>query len=295
MTMNYTPFISVIIPTYHDWDRLKLCLEALKIQTYSLECFEVLVVNNDPDDLPPYKINSGNVRLLKESKKGSYAARNAGIMQAKSEILAFIDSDCIPKPNWLRNGIVSITDDSENSIVAGHVNVFPKLLNKPNIVELFSMNFELNQEKYVKIKRFATANVFIKKNVFKSIGNFNHSLKSNGDFELATRAVNNFFSIKYCKNCVVDHPARSSFNQISIKAKRKAGGAYDSLSILKISVIRLVLSIFKLFMTDSLKVLISKNSVKNKLKLIFVIIFYQTIKILELMNLIFRKKNSERR
>lgn len=293
--MNYKPFISVIIPTYHDWDRLKLCLEALKIQTYSLECYEVLVVNNDPDDLPPYKIDSGNVRLLKESKQGSYAARNTGIMQAKAEILAFIDSDCIPSPNWLHNGIISITSDSENSIVAGHINVFPKLLNKPNIVELFSMNFELSQEKYVKIKRFATANVFIKKNVFRSIGNFNHSLKSNGDFEFAKRAANNFFSIKYCKNSVVAHPARSSFNQISIKAKRKAGGAYDSVSTLKISVLRLVLSIFKLFLTDSLKAINSKNSLKNKIKLIFVIIFYQTIKIYELMNLIFWKKNSERR
>ena len=293
--MNSLPFVSVIIPTYNDWDRLKLCLEALKSQTYPLECFEILVVNNNPDDLPPYKIETGNVRLLKEAKPGSYAARNLGILYAKAEILAFIDSDCIPTPNWLHYGIISITSDSENSIVAGYINVFPKLYNKPNIIELFSMNFELSQEKYVKIKRFATANVFIKKNVFRSIGNFNDLLKSNGDFEFAKRASNNFFLIKYCNNCVVAHPARSSFNQISIKAKRKAGGAYDSLSILKISVIRLVLSIFKLFVTDSLKVVISKNSVKNKLKLIFVIIFYQTTKILELMNLIFRKKNSERR
>ena len=94
---------------------------------------------------------------------------------------------------------------------------------------------------------------------------------------------------------MVAHPARSSFNQISIKAKRKAGGAYDSVSTLKISVLRLVLSIFKLFLTDSLKAINSKNSLKNKIKLIFVIIFYQTIKIYELMNLIFWKKNSERR
>lgn len=29
------PFVSVIIPTYYDWKRLQLCINALKKQTYS--------------------------------------------------------------------------------------------------------------------------------------------------------------------------------------------------------------------------------------------------------------------
>ena len=47
--MDATPFVSVIIPTYHDWDRLKLCLKALEQQRYPTDRFEVLVVNNDPE------------------------------------------------------------------------------------------------------------------------------------------------------------------------------------------------------------------------------------------------------
>lgn len=47
------PFVSVIIPTYHDWDRLKKCIEALKIQTYPSDLFEVIIVNNDPADKAP--------------------------------------------------------------------------------------------------------------------------------------------------------------------------------------------------------------------------------------------------
>ena len=292
--MSSTPFVSVIIPTYHDWTRLKLCLDALKLQTYPQECFEVLVVNNDPEDIPPFKIETGNVYLFKELKPGSYAARNLGVFNAKGEIYAFTDSDCIPLSNWLYNGVLTINSDLENDIVAGYINVFPRLEKQPNMVELFSMNFELGQEKYVKKKRFATANVFIKKKVFILIGNFNHLLKSNGDFEFAQRATSNNFLIKYCKNSIIAHPARSSFNQILVKAKRKIGGSYDSASVLDISITRLVLSIFKLFLTDSLEVIISKYSIKNKLKLLFVIIIYQTTKFYELMNLIFWKKKSER-
>ena len=50
------------------------------------------------------------------------------------------------------------------------------------------MNFELNQFLYVKNKRFASANVFIKREVIENLGNFNSSIKSGADFELASRA-----------------------------------------------------------------------------------------------------------
>jgi len=40
--MEIKPYVSVIIPTYHDWDRLAICIEALENQTYSEEMFEVI-------------------------------------------------------------------------------------------------------------------------------------------------------------------------------------------------------------------------------------------------------------
>src|SRR5690606_33493940 len=100
--MNYK--ISVIIPTYHDWARLILCVEALKNQSFPQEDFEVLIVNNDPLD----KVPAGfpifpNFSIINEEKPGSYAARNSAIKIAKGEILAFTDSDCIPDKDWLQN------------------------------------------------------------------------------------------------------------------------------------------------------------------------------------------------
>ena len=160
---NLYPFVSIIIPTYKDWDRLKICLNALNDQSYPYNKFEVVVINNDTNNLPPYKINNLNVKLINEKTIGSYAARNAGIKIAKGDIFAFTDSDCIPSKNWLREGIKKIISTNQNSIVAGSINIFPKINNNPNIFELFSMNFELNQFLYVKNKRFASANVFIRR------------------------------------------------------------------------------------------------------------------------------------
>ena len=80
---NLYPFVSIIIPTYKDWDRLKICLNALNDQSYPYNKFEVVVINNDTNNLPPYKINNLNVKLINEKTIGSYAARNAGIKLQK--------------------------------------------------------------------------------------------------------------------------------------------------------------------------------------------------------------------
>jgi len=118
------PFISVIIPTYHDWERLKLCLAALREQTYPQDRFEVLVVNNDPQDPVPEMELPNNFQVLSESKPGSYAARNKGISVAKGEILAFTDSDCIPYEDWLEKAVERLLDGAQR--VAGHVELFFK-------------------------------------------------------------------------------------------------------------------------------------------------------------------------
>src|SRR5690554_2984846 len=96
--------ISVIIPTYKDWERLALCLQALENQSFKPSNFEIIVINNLPGDLPPaaFKLPK-NAVLVDEGKPGSYAARNTGIGMAKGEILAFTDSDCIPHKDWLIN------------------------------------------------------------------------------------------------------------------------------------------------------------------------------------------------
>ena len=145
--MEATPFVSVIIPTYHDWDRLKLCLNALAQQSYPKDRFEVLVVNNDPEDQPPYVVASGNVRLLEEAKSGSYAARNAAIRVAKGEVFAFTDSDCIPDQDWLKHGISAIQSGAER--VGGAVVLFSDGPDTNNLPTAFQRCTAFRQERNV--------------------------------------------------------------------------------------------------------------------------------------------------
>lgn len=93
-------YVTIIIPAYHDWYRLSLCLNALAKQTYPHNKFEVIIINNDADDqVSADFVLPENCKIIVEEKSGSYAARNTGLKIAKGEIIGFTDSDCIPNYN----------------------------------------------------------------------------------------------------------------------------------------------------------------------------------------------------
>ena len=102
---NHSPFVTVIIPTYNDWNRLDKCLLALSNQTYLQKNFEVVVINNNSLDAAPENIKKYNFTMHTENKPGSYASRNKGICIAKGDILAFTDSDCIPNLYWIERAV----------------------------------------------------------------------------------------------------------------------------------------------------------------------------------------------
>jgi glycosyltransferase involved in cell wall biosynthesis len=92
--------ISVVVPVAND-ERLSRCLEALEHQTIDARQYEVLVADNAASDRTRRMVGLGPARYLAAPGPGAYAARNHGIREAKGEILAFTDSDCVPSSGWL--------------------------------------------------------------------------------------------------------------------------------------------------------------------------------------------------
>lgn len=216
-------YVSVIIPTYHDWNRLILCIEALRKQTYPEDFFEVIIVNNDPMDTPPDLNLPVNWKLVNESKPGSYAARNAGIRLSKGEILAFTDSDCIPYPNWIEESVKHLNSELNVKRVAGRVELFYKSKNLTP-AEIYEMIFGFPQDNYALDGYAATANMIAYKYLFDEIGLFNETMLSGGDTEWGKRAHKKGMKIVYGKDSVVNHPARYKISELIDKGKRTSGG-----------------------------------------------------------------------
>ncbi|MCP1663160.1 cellulose synthase/poly-beta-1,6-N-acetylglucosamine synthase-like glycosyltransferase [Methanocalculus sp. AMF5] len=217
------PFVSVIIPTYHDWERLGLCIEALGQQTYPEEFFEVIIVNNDPDDLPSRLELLSNGIMLSEEKRGSYAARNTGIRSSRGEILAFTDSDCIPYPDWIEKSVQLLESHPDVHRVAGRIELFFKN-DRLTVAEIYEKAFGFPQEKYASSGVSATANTITYASVMDDVGLFNGNLLSGGDTEWSMRAHSKGYTIVYCGKCIVKHPARHTISEFTEKARRISGG-----------------------------------------------------------------------
>ncbi len=94
--------ISVIVPVYNTGRYLDRVIAALLTQDYSRGEFELIFVDNgSEDDSRSILERQSQIRVFYESGRGSYAARNRGIGEARGDILAFTDSDCYPERGWL--------------------------------------------------------------------------------------------------------------------------------------------------------------------------------------------------
>src|ERR1700722_437712 len=103
-----TPRGSVVIAVRNSAPSLEICLEALRKQTYPREAFEVIVVDNDStDDIAGVQRRFPEVRWFRDGGAGWPAARNHGLRQARGEIFASTDGDCVPDPQWLERGVAA--------------------------------------------------------------------------------------------------------------------------------------------------------------------------------------------
>ena len=158
------PTITVIIPVKNNPAGIALLLESLENQTLSKDQLEIIVINNGSTDHTKEIVKQFPVKLYIEKRPGSYAARNLGIKKAKGRYIAFIDSDCLATPKWLENGIKALSIKSVSAI-AGQIKFIFKRSN-PNIYEYLDSANKLNQKSYTQTGFSATANMFIKKEIF---------------------------------------------------------------------------------------------------------------------------------
>ncbi|MDE0805647.1 MAG: glycosyltransferase, partial [Acidimicrobiales bacterium] len=143
---------------------------------------EVIVVDNGSREPVTNRWGPG-VRVLSERRPGSYAARNAGVLASTGEVIAFLDSDCVATPTWIRNGVAGCARDS---IAVGTVRVSTR--SDPTLAERFDVEYAFPQDAYFAEGWGVTANLFVGRGVFDEVGLFDKELLSGGDRDFCLRA-----------------------------------------------------------------------------------------------------------
>jgi GT2 family glycosyltransferase len=123
--MEIGTLITVVIPTYRRPEALARALAGLAAQA-DPPPYEVLVVDNDPEPHEPLQLTEG-VRVVQEPTAGAAAARNRGIAETRTELLAMLDDDVVPEPGWLRS-LAAPVIAGRADLVGGKVVLDPRVI-----------------------------------------------------------------------------------------------------------------------------------------------------------------------
>jgi len=114
-TTPEAPFVSVVVISKDRHDDLVKAVATLLALDYPRDRYEVIIVEEGDEPQPLEGINY--VHLPRRDLGLGYA-RNTGVANARGDIIAFTDDDCLVDPAWLRE-IVARFEDPDVLGVAG--------------------------------------------------------------------------------------------------------------------------------------------------------------------------------
>jgi glycosyltransferase involved in cell wall biosynthesis len=215
--------VSVVVPFRNARSQLPALVDALQSQTCGSEAMEVIWVDDGSRDEGADWLQAripSNWQLLRHGRgRGAYAARNTALSAATAELVAFTDVDCRPYRDWIDQGLAGLTTVAR---VAGRVQI--ALSSPPSVAELVDAGRFFRQRRYVQEGFGATANLFVRRTVFREVGVFDEHLKSGGDYEFGLRCSRAGIPIEYADHVVVRHSARASVRELLSKSERVGFG-----------------------------------------------------------------------
>lgn len=119
---NESDMITVIIPVYKVQDYLERCINSVLQSTY--RNLEVICINDgSPDNcleiLQDFAEKDSRVVVISQENQGVQAARNAGLLKARGEYIAFIDSDDYIHPQYFSSMMRCLKAKSADIVICG--------------------------------------------------------------------------------------------------------------------------------------------------------------------------------
>lgn len=118
--------ISIIIPTFNRAGLLKCALESIGRQTLQPDLFEVLVIDNGSTDNTRAIVEKAirecpkhNIHYIYEPEPGLLSGRHRGALEAKGDILVFIDDDIEADKGWLQAIKETFDNNQDVKLVGG--------------------------------------------------------------------------------------------------------------------------------------------------------------------------------
>ena len=227
-TQGFATFdVTVILCTYNRCEDLAGALQSIAAsQVASSVTWEVLVVDNNSTDQTRNVVDGlcrrypGHFRYIFESRQGLSYARNAGIANARGEVLAFTDDDVTVEPTWLQNLTAEMLNDNKWAGAGGRTLPAQKFTPPDWLSNDFDTwagivfaYFDLGNEAAELHRAPYGANMAFRRAVFAKYGGFRTDLGrnpgdkiSNEDTEFGRRLMAAGERLRYEPSAIVYHP-----------------------------------------------------------------------------------------
>ena len=126
MPTEHPPLSVVLVSDYaagdnKGWEDLRHVLAALARQNYAgpMDC--ILSENERFADQVPADVKAvlPSLRVVTSPNEGSYALKNFGVSQARSEIVVILDADCSPAPDWASSIVAAFREHPDAAAISG--------------------------------------------------------------------------------------------------------------------------------------------------------------------------------
>ena len=190
---DHTPLVSVVVAARNAASTLAACLASLHRLDYPN--VEILVVNDGSTDETASVARAGGVRVIDIDTpgRGPSAARNLGVGAAASELVAFIDADCMAPVSWLSHLVTALADSDAVGAGGGQRNIVVGSDREASALDAFFRaasvvaDYTRRADRPRVVAHIASCNALYRRNVFVEAGGLREGLFPGEDTEFDYR------------------------------------------------------------------------------------------------------------
>lgn len=195
--------VTIVIPAHNEQATLRACLQTVLAQAQPPQDYEIIVVDDGSTDSLSTSPWNDRIHLISQERRGAAAARNAGLRQAKGEIVVFLDADCLPQPGWLTAMLAPFADPDVMG-VSGRVDTLQTGILPRFIQYEYDQRFQRLQA-HLNIDFVTSATGAYRRRVLLEMGGFCEDFLGAEDVELSFRLAELGYALRYAPDAVVFH------------------------------------------------------------------------------------------
>ncbi|HEX15580.1 MAG TPA: glycosyltransferase family 2 protein [Deltaproteobacteria bacterium] len=198
MGLPELPLVTVIIPTFNRREIVKEAVKSVLDQDYPK--IEVIVVDDGSIDGTGEELKEAfgpKIKYIYQNHGGASRARNKGVIEAKGDLVCFLDSDDLMTPNSVSSRVRCFLEDERCEVAYGIGVKERRYRGKERLLlkKTFPSGYILKE--YVRDPFITNNDYMISKSNMLAYGMYKEDLTNLEDFEFFVRLSHKLF-FKYC-------------------------------------------------------------------------------------------------